>query len=115
VYISMRVYSLAGQRQYIHYMENSQAKDILAFAVRRQTTQLFKHFLVTLEEITAEHDEALLKLRAALPPEQKPLVDVAAYLTEAKVSRLRKSILSAGNDTIRSSLEEFDKYSILFR
>jgi hypothetical protein len=96
-------------------MENSQAKDLLAFAMRRQTTQLFKTFLVTLEEITADHDEALMKLRAVLPPEQKHCVDLAAYLTESKCERLRKAVLGVGNDTIRAQTEELEKYYVSFK
>jgi len=88
---------------------------VFSFTVRRNVTNLFKSFLTTLEDITSEHDEALLKLRATLPPEHRHCVDLAAFLTEAKCIRLRKNVLEAGNDTIRSLEEERVKYKIEFR
>lgn len=97
-------------------MENkTDAEALLLFAVRRNITALFKSFVVTLEDITADHDDALLKLHASLPPEYKKHVELADYLSEAKCERLRKKVLDHGNDAYRSIEEEFKKYKVEFK
>lgn len=96
-------------------MENkSNAEALLLFAVHKNISALFKSFLSTLENITADHDESLLKLHSSLPPEYKKFVELADYLSESKCSRLRKIILDNGNDCYRSIEEEFRKYKVDF-
>lgn len=96
-------------------MDNIEAESILKFTIRRQITLLFKNYLVLLEGLADDHDEALGKLHTALPGDLKKYVDLADYLTPDKFDRFRKGILAVGNDTIRSIEDEFEKYDVEFK
>jgi hypothetical protein len=69
--------------------------------VRLGVTRLFKNYLFEFEALVDAHDEALSKLKAALPDEYKTHVDLADYLSDAKIELFRKRILTLGNDLIR--------------
>jgi hypothetical protein len=84
---------------------SSRPEEMLKFACKRNTTNLFKHFLEIIERLNLEHVENMNKLKHGLPKEYAPYVELADYFTESKLNALRKEILSKGNDTYRS-LEE---------
>lgn len=87
------------------------AHRLLAFQLDRIITNLFRAQLVTLEELTADHDLALSKLYDALPPDQRDKVVLADYLDEERAKRMRKRTLDAGNDAKReidSLLKSFE-------
>lgn len=88
------------------------AKEALQFACQRHTVALFKEFLVTLEELAEEHDEALAKLAAALPAEYHPHLNLADYYTLDKANRLRRIVLQRGNDTARAIRDEIQRYEV---
>lgn len=71
-------------------------------------TRLFKTYLYGLEGLTHDHDEAMGKLRDALPPEYKHYVDLADYLSDDKLQRMRNGVLRNGNDLIRDIQETVD-------
>ena len=58
-----------------------------AALARGHTVTLFKEFLVTLEELAEEHDEALAKLAAALPSEYHTHLNLADYYTIDKAKK----------------------------
>lgn len=91
------------------------AQDSLKYVTRRQVIQLFKEFLFLMEKSQDKHIEALDKLSAALPPEQRVYVDLADWWTEEEFERMRKEILQRGNDAIRTISEEIDKYDVQLR
>lgn len=62
------------------------------------------------EQLAEEHDEALEKLYAALPPEYKEYVNLADHFTEDKSDRIRRAILQRGNDCKRAVRDELDRY-----
>jgi hypothetical protein len=64
-------------------------------------TRLFKGYLSDLEAFIDEHDTAMARLRDALPEQYKTYVNLADYITDEKVERIRKRILTNGNDVIR--------------
>lgn len=86
--------------------------DVLHFQARRIVTNLFKTFLIAMEDLAEDHDEALGKLEAALPPELKGYVALADYLTEERAERLRSKILDAGNGAWRELEEQLNHYDI---
>jgi hypothetical protein len=86
--------------------------DVLLFQVTRIVTNLFKNNLGALENIAADHDEAMAKFEAALPAQYKEYVNLGDYLTEEKGARLRKQTLDAGNDAIREISRLFAFYNI---
>lgn len=90
-------------------------KEVLRFQQHRVITLLFRHFLTLLEDLGLEHDEALAKLAAALPPEYHSFLDLADYLTPEKGQRLRKKVLDSGNDTLRSLDDVLESFTITFK
>lgn len=75
--------------------------EVLRFQLHRTITNLFKGYLIMLEDLGDSHDEAISKLKAALPEQYRGFVDLADYLTEERGTLLRKKVLDAGNDTLR--------------
>lgn len=91
------------------------AESIAKFAIKRNVTNLFKSFLVLLETVEREHDEALRKLEAVLPPEHQNKVFLADHFTKAGLERLRKRILSDGNDCVRTIEAQISMLDIKFK
>lgn len=75
-------------------------------------TRLFKNYLFALEELVDAHDEAMNKLKDALPEDQKKFVDLADYLSDNKVEAIRKKVLGLGNDLIRDTHDTIDSLRI---
>lgn len=90
-------------------------REHVQYTADRRVTELFKEVLAMFEQLAEEHDEALEKLYAALPPEYCKYVDLADHFTEEKGDRIRRAVLQRGNDCKRSIREELDKYDITFR
>ncbi len=91
-----------------------QAKASLQQRQRRLVTALFKEFLEILGEVRASHDEFYGNLLEKLPPEFVPVLAIGNPLSEEKYQRLRKKVLDKGNDIIRESELELDRYSVGF-
>lgn len=88
---------------------------VLRFQHERIVKNLFKRFLVMLEDLGRDHDAALGKLHDALPEQYKPFVDLADYLDEAKAEILRSKVLGAGNDALRELGSVTDQFEISLR
>jgi hypothetical protein len=87
--------------------------DILLKAkVRIGVTRLFKNYLFAFEEFIDAHDEAMAKLKTALPDQYKEFVELADYLSDAKIEAMRKRVLGLGNDLIRDLDEQIDVLKI---
>lgn len=87
----------------------------LQYAARRHVVLLFKETLAMFEQLAEEHDEAMEKLYAKLPPEYRDYVELADHYTEEKGDRIRRAVLQRGNDCVRAMEEEISKYDITFR
>lgn len=87
-------------------------EQVLRFQVKRNVTNLFRRFLETLERRKDGHEEALSKLRRALPAQYSHYVDLADDFTDQEAERLRKEVLTMGNDCLRGLNEEIDKLEI---
>ena len=91
------------------------AKDYLAFSATKEIKYLYKGFIESLEEIRRQHDSSLFKLMNGLPKEYQPLVIQASFFEEETYQHFRKRVLDHGNDSIRSILDEMEKYKIDFK
>lgn len=86
--------------------------ELLKAKTQLAITRVMKNYLVLLEELTDEHDEAMGKLVDALPLEQKSKVILADHLTDVRFDSIRRRILGAGNDAIREIQEQVDNLRI---
>lgn len=94
----------------LHILDD--ASDVLRFQHERITKNLFKKFLVILEDVESEHNTALGKLYNSLPEAYKPFVELADYLDEDKVKALRKKVLDSGGDACRELDALVDQFNI---
>lgn len=72
-------------------------KDYVDYRVK----ELFKGFLYILQDLAREHDASFNKLEEELP-DSLDIIARADYLTDARMTDLRKRVLDLGNDAIRS-------------
>ncbi len=91
---------------------SASADAVLRFQQQRVITTLFRGFLETLEDVEADHNNALGRLVDALPEDQKKLVDLADYLTPEKGQQLRKRVLDRGNNALRELDALVNSYTI---
>jgi hypothetical protein len=82
---------------------------MLKARTRLSVTRLFKNYLILLEELATEHDDAMGKLEDNLPPQFKQYVDLADYWSDSKMENMRRKVLGAGNDVIREIEEQIDQ------
>jgi len=78
-----------------------EASALLKTKVSLETNRIIATYLSILEEIGSEHDEAVAKLREALPPDKKAYADLIRYFTEDKYEIMRSRVLRAANDARR--------------
>jgi hypothetical protein len=90
------------------------AENIFRKHCERNTTTLFKGFLMILEDLQKEHEIHFGKLKKSLPKEFLPLIEQADYLDKEKVQHLRKRTLDIGNEAIRSIEGGFENFTIDF-
>jgi len=95
--------------------QNYDPNGILSFTIRRNITNLFKDFLVILENLEDDHNEALNKLVKTLPPDSQKQLYLADHFTEEKMGQLRKKVLSAGNSAIREIEAQMDNFEVKFK
>lgn len=95
-------------------MENSPIKpeDVLQFQIERRMKVLFKNYLIMLEDMKIEHDEAMDKLYNLLPDNYKNYVELADYLSDEKLKHLRSRSLDKGNDCYRDIAEILKQFEI---
>lgn len=87
------------------------AEDVLRFQIDRSVRNLFKQFLVILEDLQQEHDENFNKLKRAMP-ENEALINQADYFSDNKSDYLRKKILDIGNDCLREVQSNIKYYDV---
>ena len=88
-------------------------RDVLAFQVKRDFVNLYKSFLIILEDLEKENEISFNKLKRQIP-DQGNAIECANYFDEAKMEYLRKKILDLGNGSIRHFVTELEKYNIDF-
>ena len=87
--------------------------DVLLFQAKRDFVQLYKGFLVILEDLEKENEISFNKLKRQFPQAEQA-IDCANYFDEAKMEYLRKKTLDLGNGSIRKFGAELEKYKIDF-
>lgn len=90
-------------------------KDIFLDNNQRNIKALFKGFLILLEDLQKEHEINFSKLYEDLPEEYYNAINQADYFCEEKMKYLRKKILDMGNEVIRTSDNEMEKFTITFK
>jgi hypothetical protein len=91
-------------------MDNTK-KEMLAFLLSRDSINLYKKFFSIVEDLKFEHNSMLEKLEESLPPEYHHLLRGQKF-DEKKFSYIRKKILDAGNEAIRSNQEQLKNFNI---
>lgn len=94
---------------------DNKAEQIFLFGTKRGVTSLFKDFLMILESLESDHLESMGKLMDALPDEHKSKLVLANHLTPEYMDRLRKRVLSNGNDCYRSIEAQVKNLNIDFK
>lgn len=92
---------------------NIKPKDVLVFQVKRDFVNLYKSFLVILEDIEKEHEISFSKMKRQFP-QFKDAIECADYLDESKMEYLRKKVLDLGNGSMRHLINELEKYDVDF-
>lgn len=82
-------------------------EEIKNFQVRRSVISLYKFFLIMLEDLEEEHAGHFEKLYEKFS-DNTDIIKQADYLTDDKMSYLRKKVLDAGNDCIRNLTGEIN-------
>lgn len=90
------------------------AKELLTKKSNKSIASLFKQYLMLIEDLKFEHDQQNLKLKQTLPVHLHGYVDACNYLTDAKVSWLRKRILDIGNEALRNNENDIQNFSVSF-
>lgn len=85
--------------------------DLLQFQYRRNITELYKSFLIILEDLNKENEISFQKLKRQFP-EHVNLLDNANYFDDAKMEYIRKKILDSGNGCIRKMINDLEKFDI---
>ena len=91
------------------------ADKVLSDTYSKNTKVLFKSFLILIEDLHRDHCINFSKLRDNVPEEYHPLIDVADYFDQHKIQYLRKKILDMGNDSIRTTTNDFENFTISFK
>lgn len=88
------------------------AKQLLCFLLKKNTIILYKKFLTSIEDLRFEHKAMLQRLENSLPSQYHSLLRSVDYFDETKFSYIRKKVLDAGNEAVRSDEEQIDKFNI---
>jgi hypothetical protein len=89
-------------------------RELLEFQVLRTIVNLYKGFLLTIEDLNKDHKMQFDKLKQSIP-EHEDLLRQAEYLDEAQLNYLRKKILDNGNDARRELMSYMENFDINFK
>ena len=90
------------------------AKESLSKRSSKSISQLFKQYLMLIEDLKFEHDQQLLKLKQVLPHEHHSNLDAANYFTNDKMSWIRKRVLDIGNEALRTHDNDLEDFTVSF-
>jgi rubrerythrin len=92
-------------------MDQGQLKELLEFQINRNVINLYKSFLIMMEDMHDQHNNNFRKLKQALP-EEIDLIDQADYWDESRMDYLRKKILDKGNDSLREIISQIEQFNL---
>jgi hypothetical protein len=90
-------------------------QDVFSEHNNKNIKLLFKSFLVLIEDLNNEHQIHFSKLKQSIPEQYHNLIHQADYFDNEKLTYLRKKVLDIGNETLRSSDTELQKFTINFK
>jgi hypothetical protein len=90
------------------------AKETLSKKSSKSVSQLFKQYLMLIEDLKFEHDQCFKKIKSEIPSEYHTVIDNADTFDEEKMLRIRKRILDLGNEAIRTFDTEMNDFSVSF-
>ena len=91
-----------------------EAKEFLNEKQNKSTKSLFKGFLVLLEDLYTEHQIHFKKLKENIP-DYEGIIAQADYFDKDKLQYYRKKILDIGNESIRETNSDLEKFTINFK
>jgi len=92
-------------------MDQGKLNELMAFQVNRNIINLYKTFLIMMEDMHHQHKLSFSKLKIALP-EDHDLINQADYWDEDTMEYLRKRILDSGNDSLREILSHIEQFQL---
>jgi len=92
-------------------MEQGQLNELLEFQVNRNIINLYKSFLIMMEDMHDQHERSFRKLKTAFP-EDIDLINQADYWDDDRMEYVRKKILDQGNDALREILGQLEKFNL---
>jgi hypothetical protein len=90
-------------------MNSKEVNEILEFQVNRNIINLYKSFLIMMEDMQQQHQRSFAKLKLALP-EENGLINQADYWDEETMDHLRKRILDNGNQALREIMGQIEQF-----
>lgn len=90
------------------------AKESLSKKSSKSISQLFKQYLMLIEDLKFEHEQQVNKIKQTIPKEYHGYIDASNYFTEAKMAWLRKRVLDIGNEAVRSNDDNLQDFSVSF-
>lgn len=85
--------------------------DLLRFQIKRNVTNLYKNYLMLLEDLQEQHDAAFTKLKRSRPQDTDLIVQ-AEHLDTKRMEYLRKKVLDLGNNCYREISTELEKFNV---
>ena len=95
-------------------MDQGKLKELLNFQVNRNVINLYKSFLIIMEDMHDQHRSNYAKLKYALP-DNVELINQADYWDESRMEFLRKKILDNGNDALREIIGQLDQFNLTIK
>lgn len=94
-------------------MDNNQkVKDYVSFQIHKSLVNLYKKYLVLIEDIREDHDNMIDKISNKIDENTLKNVD---YFDDNKYNYLRKKILDIGNESIREIEKNFEFIKMEFK
>tara|TARA_Y100001938_G_scaffold147133_1_gene227664 strand:+ start:1529 stop:1855 length:327 start_codon:yes stop_codon:yes gene_type:complete len=100
-----------GKVIYYKVMEQGKLNELLEFQVNRNIINLYKSFLIMMEDLHQQHKREFTKLKMALP-EEADLIEQANYWDEERMDHLRKRILDSGNHSLRELVGQIEQFQL---
>ena len=85
------------------------AAELIKAKAQQGTKRIIAATMSVVEEMADEHDNAMSKLRAALPKDYQKYVDLADWMNEARFEGFRARISKVTNDAYRDLEDMIDK------
>lgn len=92
-----------------------EAEKILLEKNKKNIKNLFKSYLVLIEDLHQEHRIHFGKLKSNMPTALGPIIEQADYFDESKLKYLRKKILDMGNEVMRDYDNNIEHFTISFK